>query len=677
MKFKQFSKAIKKQFDKMTQQGKLYKTNTSKDEIWDTYLKSFSEGTNPIYRERTVHDCNCCKNFIRDVGNAVIINDDYSLTSIWDIKINDETYQAVADIMSQYVKSKEIARIYTHFQKKVGLEKNIQLLDDNSTITWNHFHCEIPNEYVTQNGGEAIGKADAIVKVFKRGVLEITPNALNDVIDLIEDNNLYRGQEHLNNLKSFKRLQNKFRKCNSENFFWKHYKEQGSTIRNSVIGTLLVDLSEGKPLEIAVKSFEDKVSGANYKRPKALVTPAMKQNALKKIKELGLEDSLSRRHAKPEDVSINDVIFADRGTAKVMKGELESLLDVKPKSNTKGNTEITIEDFIKDVVPNATKIEALVENKHSGNFVNILAPIHENAPSILQWDSNFTWSYNGNFADSTMKERVKDAGGRVDGFLRFTNSWNHNNNNNSLMDLHVFLPTHSGHNNGVHNDYGNNNRVGWNHRKHHQTGGIQDVDYTNAAPNNYIPIENITFPDKSKLPIGVYEFKIHNWAKREKYTGFKAEIEANGELFEYDYQKDIQHKEWVHVASAYFDGENFTFTHHLPVGSSSKEIYNLNTNEYHKVSMMMLSPNHWNGQEIGNKHYMFILDGAKNPDTTRGYYNEFLSKDLHNERKAFDFIADKMQVEPDDEQLCGLGFSSTLRAELNVKVDGRPYTIKF
>jgi len=656
MKFKQFSKAIKKQFDKMTQQGKLYKTNTSKDEIWDTYLKSFSEGTNPIYRERTVHDCNCCKNFIRDVGNAVIINDDYSLTSIWDIKINDETYQAVADAMSQYVKDKEIARIYTHFQKKVGLEKNIQLLDDNSTITWDHFHCEIPSEYITQNGGEIISKAEAMVKVFKRGILEITPNTINDVIDLVENDNLYRGQEHLSNLKSFKRLQDKYRKCNSENFFWKHYKEQGSTIRNSVIGTLLVDLSEGKQLEIAVKSFEDKVSGSNYKRPKALVTPAMKQNALKKIKELGLEDSLSRRHAKPEDVSINDVIFADRGTAKVMKGELESLLDVKTKSNTKGNTEITIEDFIKDVVPNATKIEALVENKHSGNFVNILAPIHENAPSILQWDSNFTWSYNGNFADSTMKERVKDAGGKVDGVLRFSIQWNE-----ELEDRENDLDVHCKNTKGCHIYY---------NKKRGCDCGKLDVDI--RRPGSKVAVENITWQSIPKDD--EYKFYVNNFSGVNK-KGFRAEIELNGDVYEFDYDKPVTSN--VTVGIVEIKNGKMTLDAKLPVGSSSKEIYNLNTNEYHKVSMMMLSPNHWNDQEIGNKHYMFILDGAKNPDTTRGYYNEFLSKDLHNERKAFDFIADKMQVEPDDEQLCGLGFSSTLRAKLNVKVDGRPYTIKF
>ena len=57
----------------MTVSSHLFLTNVSKDEMWETYLKSFPKGANPIFRERTEHDCNCCKNFIRAVGNVVEI----------------------------------------------------------------------------------------------------------------------------------------------------------------------------------------------------------------------------------------------------------------------------------------------------------------------------------------------------------------------------------------------------------------------------------------------------------------------------------------------------------------------------------------------------------------------------------------------------------------------------
>ena len=56
-------------------------------------------------------------------------------------------------------------------------------------------------------------------------------------------------------------------------------------IRNTAIGTLLTDLSDGTPLEIAVKAFEAKVAPTNYKRTTALITPGMVKEAMKTIAE--------------------------------------------------------------------------------------------------------------------------------------------------------------------------------------------------------------------------------------------------------------------------------------------------------------------------------------------------------------------------------------------------------
>ena len=70
--------------------------------------------------------------------------------------------------------------------------------------------------------------------------------------------------------------------------------------------------------------------------------------------------------------------------------------------------------------------------------------------------------------------------------------------NASLMDLHVFMPGSNQNvviKNGkeIHDNYGNNERVGWNHRRHYASGGVQDVDYTAPAPIGYVPVENTTF----------------------------------------------------------------------------------------------------------------------------------------------------------------------------------------
>ena len=83
----------------------------------------------------------------------------------------------------------------------------------------------------------------------------------------------------------------------------------------------------------------------------------------------------------------------------------------------------------------------------------------------------------------------------------------------------------------------------------------------------------------------------------------------------------------------------------------------------------MESPNHWT-DKIGNRHVFFVLDGAKNDETTRGFFNEFLKEDLDKNRKVFEVLGSKLTVEPSDKQLTGVGFSDTQRNSVICKVEG-------
>lgn len=75
--------------------------------------------------------------------------------------------------------------------------------------------------------------------------------------------------------------------------------------------------------------------------------------------------------------------------------------------------------------------------------------------------------------------------------------------------------------------------------------------------------------------------------------------------------------------------------------------------------MVMFSPNYWDEQkEIGNKHYFFILEGCKNQTQPRGFFNEFLNEKLMKQKRVFEALGSRMRVEPSDNQLSGLGFSS-------------------
>ena len=92
------------------------------------------------------------------------------------------------------------------------------------------------------------------------------------------------------------------------------------------------------------------------------------------------------------------------------------------------------------------------------------------------------------------------------------------------------------------------------------------------------------------------------------------------------------------------------------------------TEQFIKVNTVMYSPNHWDGQAVGNKHWFFVLDGCRNDEPTRGIYNEYLKGELDKHRKVFEVLGSKTMCQPTDDQLSGLGFSSTRGDSVIVQV---------
>ena len=678
MNFKLFKDAVRKQLDKM-QSCLLLTVDIEGDLLWNTYLDSFPTGTNNIYRVRREHDCSADRSFIRNIG-GVVAEVDGKLVSVWDLLIEDEpAYQVVADAMSALVKSKTIDSRYVHYQNNVGIDKAYETIDG-AVKTWENFFHVLDKKHVVKKDqmDRVRGELKTNKGVLERSLKEITDDAIDSVLDLIASNSLYRGTEFKSTVELIKSLKKELAKSKlPEVFLFSKAAELGGvcSLRNTVIGTLLTDISEGVDLDVAVKKFEDKTAPTNYKRPTALITPKMIEAAERTVVDLGIEPSLHRRYAVLDDITINNVLWADRSTKQALGvfGELKKdVATVTP--NLDKVDSISMQDFISNVLPTAEKVELYVENKHAGNFMSLIAPVNGDAPNILKWGNNFSWSYSGDITDSDIRQAVQARGGRVDGVLRFSHQWNYGKRNASLMDLHVFLPANKNNSgNHISDKYGNNERVGWNNRKHLSTGGVQDVDYVEAAPIGYVPVENITFPDLKKMPEGTYVCKIHNWNNRAPTEGgFKAEIEVNGEVFQYEYDNPLKHKEWVTVAEVTLKAGKFTVDSKLSVLSATpKQLWNINTCNFHKVDAIMFSPNHWDGEETGNKHVFFMLDGCVNEDTTRGFYNEFLKPELNEHRKVFEVLAGKLKTPKSEKQLSGLGFSTTKKDEIVVKVTGK------
>ena len=102
--------------------------------------------------------------------------------------------------------------------------------------------------------------------VFERSLSELKLSAVETVIELIEDNNLYRGEEFLKTLQEFRRTMLEADNLSPEvrtNYCWFNFKSPIAKIRNTAMGTLLIDLSNGVDLERAVKSYENIMAPSN------------------------------------------------------------------------------------------------------------------------------------------------------------------------------------------------------------------------------------------------------------------------------------------------------------------------------------------------------------------------------------------------------------------------------
>src|SRR5699024_5682280 len=146
--------------------------------IWETYLGAFPEGSDPIYMENTVHNCNCCKDFIRDLGRAVTINENNEVVTAWDIEIDDEVYQTVANALARYVRKQEIASVYK--ASTLGLDrKENYSLDEAKLGLFSHFYYKLNSKYkANDNANELMGLSRNKFNVFKRGLVELSVSSL-------------------------------------------------------------------------------------------------------------------------------------------------------------------------------------------------------------------------------------------------------------------------------------------------------------------------------------------------------------------------------------------------------------------------------------------------------------------------------------------------------------------
>ena len=648
MPFKQIQKQVMQSI--LSQNVRLFQVQVEHGELFEAYITALPE------HERQEHRCSACRSFINHYGHIVAIIDN-QVQTIWDFELDDE-YTDVPQALRKIVLNRPIVSRFISKQSTIGVESNIQLVDGKA-ITWGHFAADLHRKNTSRDPSASIGDQNTRQTVFHRALSELTLQSVDTVLELIAQNTLYRGEQHEAILKKFQEHLLASAPPIDRQLYALEHLDNTASIRNSAIGTLLIDLSAGTDLENAVRKYEAVVAPTNYKRSKALVTPRMIEQAQDKLAELGFEKAIFRRHATAADIPLKNLHYVYREATNKLEEPNPFDTIAKKVAPKKQKAElIGIAEFLHGPLSGAQSVELLMESRLSPNLISLVAPKYANAPSLFPWPSGISWDYNGNVTDS-IQDKVMKAGGKVTGYLRASLEWF----NTDDLDIHIELP---------------DGRVLY-FGEREVSGGKLDVD-ANASNLTSAPVENIVFSDKGRMQEGEYIVKVHQYSKRNndpKTQGFNLQIECQDKVIDLSYPAMM--RSGIKVTAATFDYSHkkgiTNFRSNLDNEASNKNLWGIDTNRYHRVNMVMDSPNYWGGDQYGNRHTFFILEDVKNEEAPRGFYNEFLAPSLHDHRKVFEVLAASMKVEENKEQLSGLGFSSTQDTHATFKVDGKVYSV--
>ncbi len=690
---KDFRIAIQNKFDSMQSSGKLFRSTITGSEIWDLYLESMAGG---IFRDPSSNEYSCklCNNFVKRYGNIVSINSNYEIETMFDVELpTNSEYYNTAKLLASKIKSSTIKDVFfetyselnslnyeackkNNLVFQLGISSNVKrytteevqkfgVVNTNDIYTFNHFALKVNKDFVDQSGKSVealMGDYRSSYDVFKRGMETISLDTLELVRDLINQGSLLDGTTHLFKVEAIIKLKkeyNNLSKNQRDNWCWVNsYKFQLAKFRNELIGTLCVELTEGEDLNKAITTWNKRVDPANYMKATAPITKRQIEEARKFVEDNGYVESFNRRFATIDDIKVSEILHSNVGDGKIKN---MSIFDNVKASSTQhkrsefdGVEVVSIDKFMSTILPTCTSVEAFLTNNQQGNLCSLTTSA-ETSKQIFKWNNPFSWTFNGNLAGkSLLKEEVKSKGGKVDGVLRFSMMWADGNGDNSDLDLHCLEPSKF--------------EIYYGNKLSSVTGGNLDVDIT--QPNGKLAVENITYPTLSRMKEGVYKLFIHQFSNRNS-KGFKAEVEFDGELYSYEYNKSVSGN--VQIAEVTLKNGKFSIKHMLPCieGSGvSKEIYGLETNKFHKVNLVCLTPNHWGENNVGNKHYLFMLEGCKSPNSIRSFHNENLLPELAQHRKVLEVLGATNMIESPNKQLSGLGFNSTVKDELILKLSG-------
>jgi hypothetical protein len=660
MNFSDFNKKMQQQFSFLEQSNKrLFVVDIPKNVLFEQYLACFENQT-----ERQFHNCSCCRQFLNNYGNVIGVDANGNYQTIWDFEATG-VYFKIPETLRNLVLASPIKSVFINEKVDFGVESNLAL-KDGKTIQFNHLSYspktsihKKPNSFLKKSNYYKNYFAESKT-MFETALKTLSLEQIDLVLTKIASGDLYRGNQYASNLIGLKQVKLEVNPDSNRNtIYWELASRLPETllrIKNTSIGALLEDLSSGMVWEVAKSRYDVKVSATNYRRSTADISSSQIDLTMKKLQESNLMPSLYRRHATILDFPIKNALYFAHENKISGNAVLDAFsnLTSEVKIDPKKDYEVLSFADLLEKLKLSSSLEIYVSPELESNKVSLLTAREENPEPLFNWDNNFSWTYNNNLTDSLLAERVKAAGGDLEGEVRFSLGWF----NTDDLDLGFEFPDGD-------KIYFGNKSCG---------GGVLDIDMNAYSNLRSDAVENIVFKKFPKEKPGLYKIYVHNYRKRERTNvGFEFEMALFGETKRFVYAKDVRDGEKTYVAAITISREGeFKVDMNTSLVEVSESV-STTKSKFYKVNLICKSPNFWDGNKAGLEHIFFFLENYQCNRELIGFFNEYLRSDLNEYRKVFEKLSNQLMVPPSKEpELTGLGFSISSKIKpFLVRVDGK------
>ena len=244
----------------------VFKTNA---DLWWPYLGSFPAAV------RQHHTCSTCRHFLERYGGLVTIDPVTGVTTPVFWHPNDAARRGSVDydMLGQLVAVVGTAEVTGVFLSATPRWGTSMTQRREGEPAWRHFGFRAPSSMPSEHSGPKMAEKGQDFAQDRRALTEYRPEQLDQAVEFLRTDALYRGEKVLGPIAWLRDLQRAARASGRfDNVVWRAIATAPAGFchpRSSMAGTLLEDLASGMTFADVARRFAAKMSPLQYQRPQA------------------------------------------------------------------------------------------------------------------------------------------------------------------------------------------------------------------------------------------------------------------------------------------------------------------------------------------------------------------------------------------------------------------------